>query len=163
MISGTLIPFVPLIAVAPVMVTAAWFDLRFLRIPNVLSLILLAAFVLFALAFPPADLLWRLLVAGAVFAAGMVGFHFRLFGGGDVKLLSALMLLIPVWSLGLFAHVFSLSMFAGIAAVFTMKRIPVFAGTGWASMRPGRQFPMGVSIGLAGLAHPIAVLATSAG
>ncbi|MCV2867994.1 prepilin peptidase [Defluviimonas sp. WL0002] len=158
MVTGAFLPFVPLIAVAPVMITAGWFDLRFLRIPNVLSLIVVATFVLFSLAFPPHDLFWRLLVAAIVLAIGLVGFHFRAFGGGDVKLLSALMLLIPVSTLGTFAHVFSLSMFVGIAAVLTMKRIPIFAQTGWASMRPGRQFPMGVSIGLAGLAHPFVVI-----
>jgi hypothetical protein len=30
-------------------------------------------------------------------------------------------------------------------------------------MRPGRHFPMGVSIGLAGLVHPIAVIALHSG
>jgi prepilin peptidase CpaA len=163
MTQAEILPYVPLVAVAPVMLAAGWFDLRFLRIPNVLSLIVVAAFVIFSLAFPPDDLLWRLAVAGGVFALGLVAYHFRAFGGGDVKLLSALMLLVPVGSLGVFANVFSLSMLAGIAVILTMKRIPVFARTGWASMRPGRHFPMGVSIGLAGLVHPIAVIALHSG
>ncbi|HPE24880.1 A24 family peptidase [Albidovulum sp.] len=163
MSSAELLPYVPLVAVAPVMLAAGWFDLRFLRIPNVLSLMVVAAFVLFCLAYPPGDLVWRLAVAAGVFALGFVAYYFRAFGAGDVKFLSALMLLVPLESLALFANVFSLSMLAGIAVVLTMKRIPVFARTGWASMRPGRHFPMGVSIGLAGLLHPIAVVALGAG
>ena len=67
MTASEILPFVPLIAAAPVMVTAGWFDIRFLRIPNVLSLILVAAFVLFSLAYPPEDLIWRLAAAGGVF------------------------------------------------------------------------------------------------
>jgi len=146
---------VPLFAAAPVMVVAAWSDLRHMLIPNVLSLILVGIFVLFSLAFPPADLQWRLIVAGSVLVVGMIANYLHLFGGGDVKLLSALMLLVPVPTLVTFTHVFSLSMLFGIAVILTLRRIPAVAATGWPAFRPGRHFPMGVSIGLAGLVHPV--------
>jgi prepilin peptidase CpaA len=150
---------VPLVAAAPVMVTAAWSDLRHMLIPNVLSLILVGIFVLFSLAFPPEDLLARLMVAGSVLVLGMGANYLGLFGGGDVKLLSALLLLVPVPTLVTFAHVFSVSMLLGIAAIMLLRRVPMLAATGWPAFRPGRHFPMGVSIGMAGLAHPAVVAA----
>lgn len=153
---------VPLFAAAPVMVIAAWSDIRHMLIPNVLSLVLVGIFVLFSAAFPPPDLAWRLVIAGSVLVLGIVANYFRLFGGGDVKLLSALMLLVPVPTLITFTHVFSLSMLLGIAAILTLRRIPAVAATGWPAFRPGRHFPMGVSIGLAGLAHPVVVAALGA-
>ena len=69
----------------------AWSDARSLRIPNWLSLALLAAF------FPTAivaglgleSVAWHLACGAAVLIGGIVLFAFGLFGGGDAKFLAA--------------------------------------------------------------------------
>ncbi len=72
---------------APLLVAAAW-DLATFRIPNTLTIIYLALFPVAALLAPgPVDWLWHLAAFGLVFVVGLVLFSFRLFGGGDIKLL----------------------------------------------------------------------------
>lgn len=151
--TGTL----PLLLIAPFLVAVAYFDLRYMRIPNMLSLILLAVFAMVAIVSPPGDVMPRVAVAAAVLAVGIVAFGFRLFGGGDVKVLSALMLFIPVWSIGIFALVFSASLLAGIVAITVMRRIRVLRHSTWTAFQTVT-FPMGISIALAGLVHPFVAL-----
>lgn len=152
----TLVPeLVPLLLLSPVLVAVAYFDLRYLRIPNVLTLISLAILALAMLLAPPSDLLVRLVFAGAVFGLGFLAFAFRLVGGGDVKILFPLLLAIPANGLLTFANVFSASLLLGIALVLAARRLPVAAGSGWKSMGSKRSFPMGLSIALAGLSFPV--------
>lgn len=75
------------IAIAAV---AACYDLATFRIPNVLPA-LLAALVVPAALLAPTGTPWlaQAALAALLFAAGAVLFHFRLLGGGDVKLLAA--------------------------------------------------------------------------
>ena len=150
---------VPLFLLTPVMVAAAYFDLRFMRIPNLLSLIAVAIFVVSTLLFPPADLVLRLVIALLVFALGIVAFAFRLVGGGDVKLLSALMLLVPANGIVVFANVFSASLIAGIILLLAARRIPATRKWGWKSFGGSQRFPMGLSIAMSGLAFPVIALA----
>jgi prepilin peptidase CpaA len=144
----------PLVALAPILLFAGASDLRHMRIPNALSLAALALFALCATATPPADLLARLLTAGVVFALGFAAFCLRLFGGGDVKLLAALMLFVPTALLPLFGLIFSAALLAGIALLLALRRIPALNRVGWRSLARGNHFPMGISIALAGLALP---------
>ena len=93
--SNIVIPFQILIAMSFVatVATAIVWDARSFRIPNEISIILVALFVPAALAAPaPINWIGHIGIALAVFAAGVALFHFGLFGGGDVKLLSALSL-----------------------------------------------------------------------
>lgn len=150
---------VPLILISPILVAVAYCDLRFMRIPNVLSVLILAIFVTASLIDPPDDLLARIAVAAAVFGLGFTGFCFRMLGGGDVKVLSALMLFVPLHSLGLFAYIFSAAMLVGIAAILTLRRLPLAADHRWKSISGSTRFPMGVSIALAGIAHPLIIVA----
>lgn len=150
---------VPLILISPILVAVAYCDLRFMRIPNVLSVLILAIFVTASLIDPPDDLLARIAVAAAVFGLGFTGFCFRMLGGGDVKILSALMLFVPLASLVLFAYIFSAAMLVGIAAILTLRRLPLATDHGWKSISGSTRFPMGVSIALAGIVHPLAVMA----
>lgn len=163
------VSLIPLIVIAPILVAVAWGDLRHLRIPNALALAAVAVFVVASLIAPPADLAWRLVVAASVLVLGFAAFCLRLFGGGDVKMLAALMLFIPVPTLMLFSWVFSAAMLAGIALILGLRRSPMLAGAarGWKGLSPesarlGR-FPMGISIALAGLVHPVAVTLLAAG
>ena len=149
----------PMLLLAPIMVAVAYFDLRFMRIPNSLTLITLGIFVIVALLFPPADLWARLGIAGLVFVLGCVGFASRLIGGGDVKILSALMLAVPANGVAVFANVFSVSLIAGILVVLTLRRIPQSSSWGWKTFGGSHKFPMGLSIAMAGLAFPPVALA----
>lgn len=145
----------PLLILAPVLAIVAYCDLRFMRIPNVLSLIAIVVFALCALLSPPDDLWLRLAVAGGVLVLGGTAFAFRLIGGGDVKFLSAMMLSVPTSGLPIFANVFSVSLLTGIVFVLGLRRIPATQGWGWKTFGGSQKFPMGISIALAGLAFPL--------
>lgn len=145
----------PLFFVAPLLLAAIYFDLRYLRIPDLISLALIVVFAIYAVVATPDDLLTRILVATGVFGLGFLAFAARLVGGGDVKLLPALLLFIPVQGLILFANVFSVSLLVGVAIVVALRRTSFAAATGWKSLSQPRAFPMGLSIGLAGLSYPI--------
>jgi len=68
-------------------------DFTSLRIPNRLSLAVAVLFVAHVLAAPaPVDWLGGLLMALIVFVIATVLFHFRVMGGGDVKLMAAIAL-----------------------------------------------------------------------
>ncbi len=71
-------------------IAAALNDIREFRIPNTISLALLALYPLHVLASPvPVGWLMALAVAALVFAAGLSLFLCGLVGGGDVKFLAA--------------------------------------------------------------------------
>jgi prepilin peptidase CpaA len=71
-------------------IAAALSDLKEFRIPNRISLALLALYPLHVLASPlPVDWLMALAIASLVFAAGLTLFFCGLVGGGDVKFLAA--------------------------------------------------------------------------
>ncbi|MCU4654263.1 prepilin peptidase [Roseibacterium sp. SDUM158016] len=149
--------FLPLLLLAPILVATAYFDLRYMRIPNWL---VLAAVALFALSMPVLD--WpeiaaRLTASGLVFAAGAALFALRLFGGGDVKMMAALMLFVPSSNYTIFALGFSVAMLAGMATVFALRQVPLLGHSSWVALRGKGTFPMGVSIAGCGLLHPLAV------
>jgi prepilin peptidase CpaA len=74
-----------------VLAYAAASDVISRRIPNQLSSVIAASFVIAGVASPDrVDLLGGLWVAAAVLAVGFVGFLFGKIGGGDVKLLAAM-------------------------------------------------------------------------
>jgi prepilin peptidase CpaA len=156
---GTSMQVAPLFAIAPLLLAVGYFDLRYMRIPNALSIVAFGAFLVFAVLYPPADLVPRLVVGGGVLALGLIGFALRLFGGGDVKFLSVLVLFVPLHALAIFGNVFSASLLLGIALVLTLRRIPALATLGWKSIGGSTKFPMGVSIALAGLSFPWITLA----
>ena len=144
----------PLVLFAPVLVYAGLSDLRQMRIPNWTSL---AAIALFVVTIPLVGLSeagWLALFAAAIFGIGVALWAFRLFGAGDVKLLSALVLLVPSAHLATFWNLFAASLLVGIACVTGLRAIPAMRETGWVSMRAARHFPMGISIALAGLSTP---------
>lgn len=150
---------IPLICFMPVLVATAYFDLRYMRIPNYLSFIGLFIFAATAPFLPMQEIGWRLLTAAAVFVVGFIGFVMRMFGGGDVKLLSVLVLFVPSLALPLFGLVFSASMLLGIAFVATLRSMPGATSTSWVSLQVRKKYPMGVSIALAGLSFPFILTA----
>lgn len=148
----------PLFILSPLLMAVVWSDMRYMRIPNWFSLSTVGFFLIIAIVFPPSDLWLRLLVAGSVFGIGFAGFCFNLWGGGDVKFLSALMLFIPVTTLSVFGYVFSAALLLGIVLILGLRRVPALAGQHWKAISGSTKFPMGLSIGMAGLAHPLVVM-----
>lgn len=145
----------PLTLFAPVLLYAGLSDLRRMRIPNWTSLVAVAVFALAIPLLGLAEAGWRALFAGAIFGIGLALWSLRLFGAGDVKLLSALVLLVPSAQIGLFWNLFAVCLLVGLALVTGLRAIPAMRQTGWVSMRAERHFPMGISIALAGITLPL--------
>ena len=151
-------PLVPLILLGPILAWVAVSDLRRMRIPNAASL---AALALFAACLPfagTADIAARTAAAGVVFALGFALFAANLVGGGDVKILSVLVLFVPPPFWTLFANLSAASLLLGLVAVVAMQAIPNGARSSWAVRRNRGSFPMGLSIALSGLTLPPAAL-----
>lgn len=81
------------LAALTLLAVAAWYDVRTRRIPNWAPLGIAALYPLYVVASPVAIAWpWALALAALLFLLGFLAFHFGIMGGGDVKLLSALML-----------------------------------------------------------------------
>jgi prepilin peptidase CpaA len=74
-------------------------------------------------------------------------------GGGDVKMGSALMLLVPTGTYTLFAFLFSAAMLLGIALMLSLRALPALRRAGPVSLRAQGTFPMGIALGLSGVLH----------
>lgn len=129
-----------------------------MRIPNLLVAISLVLFVLCAPLLGWPEIAWRLVVAIVVFVLGTVGFALRLFGGGDVKMLAALMLFVPSQTLNGFGYGFSLALLVGILFVLGLRAVPVLQNADLAVIRERGKFPMGISIALAGILHAALIM-----
>jgi prepilin peptidase CpaA len=151
------VPSLGLILASPLLLAMAFLDLRDMQIPKWISGGMIAIFAVLALTVLPwAESGARMAVAAGVFAAGFAGFALRLLGGGDVKALSAMMLLVPFGSLALFMLAFAASLMLGVVAVLLARRAFGHADAPWVSMR-SNTFPMGISISAAGLILPVAI------
>ena len=148
----------PLVLLGPLLLCAALSDLRHMRIPNWMSLGALGLFAVCLALAPLPDLSLRLIAAAAVFALGFVLFAANLIGGGDVKLLSALILFVPSAQWTLYANLLAASLLIGVAAVVALQALPNGPQSAWAVRRRRGAFPMGLSIALSGLTLPPAML-----
>lgn len=151
----------PLMLLVPVLLAVGYFDLRYMRIPNGLALLSLALFAACAPFLPADELQLRLTVALCVLVAGFLAFAFNLFGGGDAKMLACLALFIPATTYPAFLQLFAVALAFGMLAVLAIRRIPAARRSSWRGLAEMRGFPMGVSIALAGILHPIALAAAT--
>lgn len=134
-------------------------DVASFTIPNWISLGILAAFAVAMVAGyrAPADLPGHIGAAVVVFALGLVLFHFNVFGGGDVKLMSASAL----WSGfgGLADLVLLIACFGGLLALALLagRLLParvMQANAGLERLVSGRHgMPYGVAIAVGVVAH----------
>ena len=126
-------------------------DLRRMRIPNMLSLVLLALFPVQAVALGEwFAILSQMGLAAVVFALGFVAFAARAMGGGDVKILAALALFAPVGFLAEIFLVFAACIFVCVPLVLGSRRFAGHEGSDWVFLT-AKRFPLGLPIGLAGL------------
>ena len=146
------ITVMPPLLLALLLVTVIYYDLRYMLLPNLLA----GAFVLlFAVAVAwtlPMDVLaWRIGVGLAVLMIGIAANAAGLLGGGDVKVLSALMLFVPYDTLLGFILALCLCTIAGIAGLLLLRRVLRGRAVTWRGLQNNGRYPFGISIGLAGL------------
>jgi len=154
--------FAPLLLVAPLLVAMALIDLRHLMISNRLVLAMLTIFALSAPVFLSLPEIGHRALAGfVVFAFGVTGYAFRLWGGGDVKATAVLVLFVPSHLLSVYALGFSVSMALGIALVLSARALFGQPDSAWTALRPASGIPMGVAIALSGLGLPVTSLMIS--
>ncbi|SDL41668.1 prepilin peptidase CpaA [Aliiruegeria lutimaris] len=148
---------VPICLASPLLLWMAYSDLRYMRIPNWLVLGLVAIFLISMPFLPRDSVVSRLFTASLVFVICGFAFAVGFFGGGDAKVLPALILLVPSETLQFFGLVFSGSMMIGLGFVVAVQMVPQARNSRWLGIRAQGMFPMGVSISIAGLVHPFAV------
>lgn len=157
-----------LVALAPLMALAIWWDLRTMRIPNWLTGATALVFVPYALAFLGwEEAGWRLAGGALVLVLGYALFFTGRMGGGDAKLLAACALFVPAGDAMPALYLLCLWLAVGLGLLLlaraAMRR---FAGPDlherWASLAPKAGFPMGISIGAAMITYLALKLAFAA-
>ncbi len=139
---------------APLLVAAAIWDLRRMRIPNWLNGGLVLIFVALGLAgLPLEEIAWRFAGGLLVLVVGFAFFSFGRMGGGDVKMLAACALFVPLHHAGMVLQLLALGLALGLAAIHLARAALGGRETDWRSLRKGARFPMGLSISGAMLAY----------
>ncbi len=145
----------------PFCLWASWSDLKFLKIPNILSIILALVFVVLGvLVLPFDDYLWRLFVGVVAFALGFLIFFTGLIGGGDLKLIAAMLPFVAPGDLMQFAFIVAIMGLAGITA-HRLVGLVGLAPKGWKSWEAGRKYPFGMSLSGALMAYFIIIMTQS--
>lgn len=100
----------------PFAIWSAWSDLKLMKIPNVLVLLMAGAFIISGAILLPFDVfLWRLLGGFIVLVIGFTLFSLGGIGGGDAKFAAAMTLFIDHAHIASF--LFMLAMFALLGVV----------------------------------------------
>lgn len=129
-----------------------YFDLRFMLLPNMLAALFVVVFALGVSWTLPWDILtWRVAIAVGFLVLGIAVYAAGVVGGGDVKVLSALMLFIPQSDLLGFFMALCLCTVAGILGLLGLRRALRGRGVTWRGLQDNGRYPFGISIGLAGL------------
>lgn len=144
-------PMIFLILILLPMLYAAWSDLRFMSIPNEVSLLLLGLFVVsapFLVGLP--DMGGRMIIAVVLLVIGIMLNALRLIGGGDVKLLSAGILFVDpsIDHVSLFFQVLGMMSLSGVIVHRGLAYLPPVskAVPEWSSWGERGKFPFGLSI-----------------
>ncbi|MDW4499967.1 prepilin peptidase [Sulfitobacter sp. D35] len=138
----------PLIFACPLILLAAWIDLREMRIPDGLVVAGLAIFVLTAPFVGIEEALWRLVAGTVAFALCFVLFGLRVFGGGDAKFFPVLVLYVPHGELAAFLAVFGVSMAACMIGIVGLRQTASLPEARWKSMQDDGRFPMGTAFAM---------------
>lgn len=137
---------------SPLLMAVILFDLRSLKLPNLLSILMAALFVVsVSWSLPLPELAWRIVAAFLVLILGMGLNAAGLLGGGDVKVLSALTLFIPTQDWLSFVFVLCVATIVGIAGLLIVRKVLRGRKVTWLGLVESGRYPMGLSIGLAGL------------
>ncbi len=130
----------------------AFCDLRMMRLPNVISLLLVCLFAAQIALEGGGAWVWpQLALSGIVFVLCFCAFAARLMGGGDAKVLPALALFAPVSALPEVLFGFGLISLLAIVAITLARTRYANPESDWAVWRSSK-LPLGVPIGMAGCA-----------
>ncbi|MEE2690499.1 MAG: prepilin peptidase [Pseudomonadota bacterium] len=151
-------PFLILAVFPAALLIAAANDLYEFKIPNWISLTLIAAYVAGAAALgaPWQTLVEGLLVGAAALTIGFALFALRIFGGGDAKLLAA----VAPWigAAGMLSFLFNVAFAGGVLAVALIlfrktPALPIYAQAPWIMRLHSRpkDIPYAVAIAAGGL------------
>jgi prepilin peptidase CpaA len=120
-----------------ILVVAAVYDVVLLKIPNLVCAALAALFIVAAMLAGNVNWISHVGAGLGIFLAGAVLFHFRIFGGGDIKLLAAGALWTGIWALPY--YIAAVALLGGVVAiVFWVGRKLMFQFA--ASLAKWRQF-----------------------
>jgi prepilin peptidase CpaA len=157
-------------AMLPLMLLTAWYDLKHLRIPNWLALLVLATFAVAGpWGLPLETFLWRVAAGAAVLGVGFALFAAGLIGGGDAKMAAALAPFVAgedVPALLLLYAVVTLGLLLLLRLAMQLAR---HGATGWRAVdqysRPARDrvFPMGLILAVTITIYLLAQAAAVAG
>lgn len=140
------------VILSPLLMAVILFDLRSLKLPNLLSIMMAALFVVaVSWSLPLPEVAWRFAAAFIVLIIGMGLNAAGLLGGGDVKVLSALTLFIPTQGWLSFVFVLCIATIVGIAGLLIVRKLLRGRKVTWLGLVQSGRYPMGLSIGLAGL------------
>ncbi len=136
----------------PLLLAVIFYDLRFMLLPNRLAALFVVLFLATVPWSIPLDVVaWRIGVGLLVLVIGMGANAAGLLGGGDVKVLAALILFIPYQKLLPFAFILCICMIIGIVLLLALRRALRGDDVSWRGLQENGRYPMGISIGLAGL------------
>ena len=133
-----------------VLAAVIYFDLRHMRIPNQLSLILIVLFAGLALTLPMSEIAVRLAQSMVVFVFCFTFFALRLMGGGDVKILACLTLFVPLSHASEIMLGFSAGLMGCTLLIVLARKVLRSDGSDWAFLKTAKM-PMGVPIGMSGI------------
>lgn len=141
-----------LAAALPFSLWATWTDLKYMKIPNLLVLIMAGVFgVIGAIVLPFDVYLWRLLGGFLVLAVGFVLFSVGLMGGGDAKFAAAMAMFIAHHEILQFLFILSVVTLLAVLSHWLLGKM-AFARpiTGaWESWTNKKKFPLGFGMGIA--------------
>lgn len=149
---------IPLAVFVALLALAAYSDAQQFRIPNAISLAMVAAFPIYV-GLAPTAVPWLLAstIAVGILVLGLIAFSHGLIGGGDAKLLSA----VALWAgpEHVLEFLFVTALAGGLLAVLALASAR-FAGLG-AGYGQIEKIPYGVAIAAGGIAAVVAAPAFS--
>ena len=158
----------------PLMLIAAYLDLKYLILPNWLTLTMLVAFVLIAggdallnsdnTAMTLGNMGWRLLAGAITLVAGFMLFSLGAVGGGDVKLLAVSVPFFAPIDLDNVLLIYCFSALLGFGAIWLIEFSGIGPRSGWKAWsqrdRKGKPtYPWGIALAMTMIVYHLAVLA----
>ncbi|QIK40045.1 A24 family peptidase [Pontivivens nitratireducens] len=143
------IALIHLCAVAIPALIAVWTDFSAMRIPNRISIAMLAIFVIVVpLTVPLSEIPMRLLAGGIVFAIGLVLYALGQMGAGDVKFAAAVFLFVDPADMTFFMRILGIMALTGLLTHRMVGRIPAMRAMApdWASWSAKGVFSYGVAL-----------------
>lgn len=126
------------------------FDLRLMRLPNALSLAVIALFAVQIMLVGFGPWVWQQVAfASVMFVLCFGAFALNFMGGGDAKVLPSLSLFIPIAALPQVLVGFGVVLLISIAVITFARRHLFDRNSAWAVLR-SHKLPLGVPIGFTG-------------